>query len=247
MNDLRVLGLNGFGLTVPDLEKAEHFYRAFGLEVGKRGDGLGIRSPGRSHDEGLLIPGSGRRLHHLSFYIDPIQTDAFSDKLTAMGLAVSDKAPDNAHRKGLWFQDRWGTWINLSPEIPRSIAAESPPQPADPVNADRIDVALWQQVRPGRPPRRIGHLLMFTQDWEATERFYCEALGMRTTDRAVGKVAFMAAGTGIIDHHCFGLINSTHRGLQHASFNVANIDDIGLGAVRMRAAGYTEGDRKSVV
>jgi catechol-2,3-dioxygenase len=65
-------------------------------------------------------------------------------------------------------------------------------------------------------------------------------LGLRTTDRATGKVAFMAAGDGAIDHHCFGLIPSTHRGLQHASFKVGGIDDIGFGLWRMRQAGYKE-------
>ena len=50
----------------------------------------------------------------------------------------------------------------------------------------------------------------------------------------------MAAGSGVIDHHCFGLVPSTHRGFQHASFKVDSIDDIGFGAWRMNKAGYKE-------
>ena len=72
------------------------------------------------------------------------------------------------------------------------------------------------------------------------ERFLCDVLGLRVADRAVGKVSFLAAGEGVIDHHCFGLVHSTHRGFQHASFQVGGIDDIGLGAWRMREAGYRD-------
>ena len=50
----------------------------------------------------------------------------------------------------------------------------------------------------------------------------------------------MAAGDGIVDHHCFGLIPSSHRGFQHASFNVRDIDAIGFGVKKMREAGYRE-------
>jgi len=75
----------------------------------------------------------------------------------------------------------------------------------------------------------------------ASEQFYGKALGLRTSDRAAGKVAFMAAGEGVRDHHCFGLIKSTHRGFQHGSFHVNSIDDIGFGALQMHQAGYREG------
>jgi catechol-2,3-dioxygenase len=89
-------------------------------------------------------------------------------------------------------------------------------------------------------PARIGHLLMFTPDYPKAEAFFEQVLGLRTSDRAAGKVSFMAAGDGVIDHHCFGLIPSTHRGFQHASFQVPGIDDIGFGVWRMRNAGYKE-------
>lgn len=237
----KVLGLNGFGLVVPDLNQAESFYGAFGLETEKVTGALRVRSPGRSNDEGIFVPGREKRLHHVSFYTDPTQMDPFRESLKRAGLDVHEEPPAGWRREGLWFQDPWGTWINISPEIPVSTRLESKPDENKAALNDRVDVALWQNLRPGRSPRRIGHVLMFTQDWEKAERFYRETLGMRTTDRAAGKMAFMAAGEGVVDHHCFGLVNGTHRGFQHASFQVANIDEIGLGVWRMRAAGYKEG------
>jgi len=164
----------------------------------------------------------------------------FADHLRAQGLQVSDKSPSGWRREGLWFQDPWGTWINICPHVPTSTRPTSESAEYKSRFGDRVDIALWQEVRPAKPPLKLGHLLMFTQDWQQAEQFYCRALGMRPTDRAAGKVTFLAAGKGVTDHHCFGLINSTHRGFQHASFQVSSIDQIGLGALRMQEAGYTE-------
>lgn len=237
----KVSGLSGFGLEVPDIVEAERFYGAFGLEVRGREGALRLGSPGRDHDECVLVKGPHKKLHHVSFFIDPAQEGAFADKLEAAGMEVLDTAPGAFARPGLWFQDPWGTWIHLAPKKPavRDIG------PAPPSNLDgrgeRIDMHLWLEMDRSRPPLRIGHMLMFTQEWEKAESFFVDVLGMRTSDKAAGKVTFLSAGDGIIDHHCFGLINSTHRGLQHTSFQVPNFDDIGFGAWRMNEAGYKEG------
>jgi catechol-2,3-dioxygenase len=244
MHEPKVIGLAGVGLQVPDLAVAESFYGAFGLTAEKQGSALGLRSPGRSADEIVVLPGAKqKRMHHLSFIIRSGDEDAFDQKLRKAGLQTRS-TPDGAPRAGLWFQDPWGTWINLNPgaspyqeqsEEKAGVEAE-----AEKRAVERLDVARWRELNRDPRPARIGHLLMFTPDWEKSEAFFCSTLGLRTTDRASGKVAFMAAGDGVIDHHCFGLIPSTHRGLQHASFKVGGIDDIGFGLWRMRKAGYKE-------
>jgi hypothetical protein len=115
MNEPKVIGLAGVGLQVPDLAVAESFYGAFGLTAEKRGSALGLRSPGRSADEIVVLPGAKeKRMHHISFIIRPDDEDAFDQKLRKAGLQTRS-APDGAPRAGLWFQDPWGTWINLNP------------------------------------------------------------------------------------------------------------------------------------
>ena len=232
MNDPKVIGLNGIGLEVPEADTAQKFYGTFGLEARPRGSAIGFGSAGQPNDELLVIPGAGKkRMHHLSFTIRPDDAAAFEEKLKKHGLKTAS-AP--APRPGLWFQDPWGTWINLSPgKSPYSTEKASSTE-------DRLDVHHWRSLNRDPKPKRLGHMLMFTPDYEKSEAFFTEVLGLRTTDRAKGKVSFMAAGNGVIDHHCFGLIPSTHRGFQHASFKVNGIDDIGFGAWRMRAAGYKE-------
>lgn len=241
MNSPKVTGLNGFGLEVPDVEVAEKFYTTFGLAAERRGEALHLRSPGRSNDEAIIVRGPAKRMHHLSFVIERGSESAFADKLHSSGLTVSESAPAGGMRGGLWFQDPWGTWINLSPREIESIEPTVLPTYNLGGRGERIDVNLWETVRTQqRPPLRIGHMLVFTPELEKAEAFYADVLGMRAADRATGKVTFMAAGEGVVDHHCFGFVASTHRGFQHASFQVASLDDIGFGVSRMAKAGYRE-------
>ena len=241
MNIPKVLGLSGFGLEVPDLEVARRFYVAFGLQVEQTAGKLVLRSPGRSNDEIVVVQGAKKRMHHLSFFIAPGTEAAFGEKLAKAGIDVRVSPAMAELRPGLWFQDPWGTWINLHPKHPDPLPAISLPEYNIGGRGARIDVDLWQELPRDRPPMRIGHMLVFTPDWERAEKFFVDVLGLWTTDRVAGKVAFMAAGEGVIDHHCFGLINGTHRGFQHASFQVASMDDIGFGAWRMVNAGYKQG------
>lgn len=233
MSDPRVIGLAGYGLEVPDLDVADRFYTAFGLEGGRRGDMSAFRSPGRPQDEVVLVKGAQKRMHHVSFLIKPKDLAAFGDKLKQAGMDVKESLA-NGHRAGLWFQDPWGTWVNLTP-------GEAPP-PAPPAkSAERLDQHFWATLERDPKPKRIGHMLVYSGEWEKTEKFYADVLGLRTSDKAAGKVAFMCAGEGVIDHHCFGVVNGTHPGYQHASFQMTSIDDIGFGAWRMNKAGFKEG------
>lgn len=242
MTDPKVTGLCGFGLEVPELAEAQRFYETFGLAAQRSEETLLLACPGRRDPEIVITESRQKRMNHISFFIAPEHESAFADKLRRAGLAVTDAPPPGGGRAGLWFQDPWGTWINLNPAHP----APTPQIALPPANlggrGDRVDVNLWQELdkNRNRPPLRIGHMLIFTQDWERAEGFFANVLGLRTTDRGKGKVAFMAAGDGITDHHCFGLINSSHRGFQHASFQVVALDDLGYGAWRLRAAGYKE-------
>lgn len=229
----KVIGLAGCGLEVPDLDVAEKFYGAFGLVAERRADMIGFRCDGRPRDEIVVVKGAQKRMHHVSFLIKPEDESAFGDRLKAAGLQPQG-APAGGHRPGLWFRDPWGTWVNLTP-------GEKPP-PAPPArSSERLDEHYWSTLDRNPRPKRIGHMLVFSPQWEKAEQFYSESLGLRTADKAVGKVAFMCAGEGVIDHHCFGFVNSTHVGYQHASFQMSSIDDIGFANWKMVKAGYNEG------
>jgi catechol-2,3-dioxygenase len=238
MKSFKAQGLAGFGLQVPDLEAATRFYSTFGLECTATAPVAQLRSGGRHHTEVWLRSGPYKRLDFLSFIIAPGSEAALRAHLDAHGVREYDK-PHPGLPDGIWFKDPWGTWINMTPQLLQAVAPVTLPASNLGARTQRVDVALWQELQTG-VPLKLGHVLIFTADWEAAETFYSEVVGLRTTDRTAGKVAFMAAGQGEIDHHCFGLVRSDHRGIQHASFQVATFDDIGLNAGRMHDAGYRE-------
>jgi catechol-2,3-dioxygenase len=80
--------------------------------------------------------------------------------------------------------------------------------------------------------------LFFSADVFGMERFYGETLGLRVSDRITGRVSFLNCGTG--DHHVFGFLPSSHRGLHHLSFEVSGIDEMAMGAQVMAAGGHRE-------
>jgi catechol-2,3-dioxygenase len=237
---LRVHHLAGYGLEVPDLEVAQQFFEAFGLNARRRDESLHLSTDrGTAADAPAEIVvtkgGKQKRLHHVSFAANPSDIVRFEEHLHGIGVRTVTP-PFGQIREGLWFQDPWGTWINI---VPATTASEELTEPV--TVHPRVDRHLWEELRKPVRPNKLGHMLMFTQDWEKSEQFLVKALGLRVADRAAGKVSFMSAGKGIRDHHCFGLINSTHRGFQHGSFHVDSIDQVGLGGVQLYKAGHKEG------
>lgn len=238
MSVARVHSLAGYGFEVPDVEVARSFYTAFGLQPKAHAGALALGCADVAAPSVLVLqgaPGSTKRLHHLSFFVQASDLPRFEERLKAMGTPAS--TPPFAHlRAGLWFQDPWGTWFNLTPRTEADEVVIAPFV----VDHKRVDRHLWSELPKQAEPKKLGHLLLFTQDFAKAEAYLSEALGLRTTDRAVGKVTFMAGGEGVRDHHCFGLINSTHRGFQHASFYVDSFDQIGFGGWQMREAGFKD-------
>jgi catechol-2,3-dioxygenase len=242
MHTLRIQHLAGYGLEVPDLQVGEDFYTAYGLRSQRQGDTVQLHSQQSGPAAIVLMPGAQKRLHHLSFAVQAQDLERFAEHLKALGTPTTTPAFAQV-REGLWFQDPWGTWINLvavpsKAAVPAS-TTESPPKGV--TGLPRTDRHLWRELPRQIRPNRLGHMLMYTPDWEKAEAYYCQALGFRVSDRAAGKVAFLSGGEGVRDHHCFGLINGTHRGFQHGSFHVDTIDDIGFGALQMHQAGFKEG------
>jgi len=89
-------------------------------------------------------------------------------------------------------------------------------------------------------PRRLGHTLRFTSDIDRQIDFYTRVLGLRLSDRSRNVVGFLHCEGGS-DHHILAFLASDRPGYHHASFEVANIDEIGLGASRLLDKGYGYG------
>lgn len=233
---MRVDGLLHYGLQVPELGQGKDFYSDFGLAVVEQANHLVVRCDGRDQDQALLLEGPDKRLHHVAFAVPAGSLPEFQRHLEGLGIALED-APAGGPDGGLWFRDSEGNAVNVREQEP------APPRLAVPVNSNfagdyrRDNVAYWTEVAPATRPRRLGHMLIFTSDLSRSQDFYERALGLRLSDRITGVAVFMNSGPG--DHHVFGFVQSTHPGLHHSSWEVANIDELAIGAQVMADKGHT--------
>jgi catechol-2,3-dioxygenase len=234
---MRVTGLLYVGLEVPSLDVGEQFYRQFGLDPVERADLVAFRCAGRDQDQVVLGEGAEKRLAYIAFSVTPGSLAAFTRHLEERGVPVAD-APAAAPEGGIWFRDPEGTWVNLRDEQPAAPRAFDAMAYNIGNSYDRIDKAQWLEVRDtSARPRRLGHTLFFSSDVFGMEQFYVQTLGLRVSDRIAGRASFLNCGPG--DHHVFGFLPSTHRGLHHLSFEVSGIDEMAMGAQVMAGGGHS--------
>jgi catechol 2,3-dioxygenase-like lactoylglutathione lyase family enzyme len=233
-----ISGLHHYALEVPDLEVADGFLQDFGLETGEKDGSLVAKCPGREQEQVRMVQAPAKRLHHVTFTLQPGSMDTIREALERAGTPVIEP-PAGATEDGLWISDPDGTAVQLLDEAP------APARPVAEVlvnmgaSRQRIGVAQWTQATEDVLPRRLGHSLLFTAQPERMTEFYTGVLGLRISDTIHGLVTFLNAGAG--DHHVFGFIASSHRGFHHASFEVPSVDAIAIGADRMRAKGREAG------
>jgi catechol 2,3-dioxygenase-like lactoylglutathione lyase family enzyme len=79
-------------------------------------------------------------------------------------------------------------------------------------------------------PRRLGHVVIGTPDFEASQRFFEQGIGFKVSDQVVGLAAFMRCST---DHHNLLIQPSPVAFLHHTSWQVGDVDEVGRGASRM--------------
>jgi len=234
---LGVHSLDQFVLAVPDASVAQDFYGLFGLDVTSKGNMLEIRTFGHDHRWGSIVEGKTKALHHLSFGCYAEDLPRLKARIEGNGVKLIDPPP-GFESNGIWFRNHENVLIEVKVAPKSSPDGKSQSQwtssPAGVAGAAiRRD---WPPVR----PRRLSHVLTFTRDVDASVRFYERNLGLRLSDRSADLVAFMHGIHGS-DHHLLALVKSSAPGFHHCSWDVAGINEIGLGAMRMHDKGWTKG------
>lgn len=232
-----VRALLHYALEVPDQQVGETFYRKFGLAgVPSRGEAVRLRPAPLRREAVMLYPGPRKRLHHLAFGAPGDDFEQVRESLGRAGVRETDPPP-GAPDGGIWVRDPDGNLVNIRPE-----AAEAPP--ADPPLAINSPGHVARVAARGfHPdldvaPRRLGHVLLFTPDVGRQLDFYTRVLGLRLSDRSRSIIVFLRCTT---DHHNLAFLTSRAPGFHHGSFEVGSVDEIGLGAQRMKDAGFEQG------
>jgi catechol 2,3-dioxygenase-like lactoylglutathione lyase family enzyme len=234
---LGVHSLDQFVLTVPDVAAAEDFYGNFGLNVVRDGNTLAIKTFDHDHRWGSVVEGKSKALHHLSFGCYADDLTRLKARIEGNGAKLSDP-PAGFASNGFWFRNHEGMLIEIkvAPKVSPDRKSESQWLPAPAGTAGATTRVRSPAVR----PRRLSHVLTFTRDIDASIAFYERNLGLRLSDRAGDLVAFMHGIHGS-DHHLLALVKSSGPGFHHCSWDVASVNDIGLGAMRMADKGYSKG------
>jgi catechol 2,3-dioxygenase-like lactoylglutathione lyase family enzyme len=234
---LGIHSLDHFAMGVPDLSEARSFYEAFGLEVREEGTSLGLYTYGHPHRWATLTEAPQKRLQYLSFGAFGDDMSRFRERLTHLNIDTLN-TPPGVESDGLWFHDRSGTLLEIQ-TAKKSSPDHDTRVPAQVALAGCRGVSgrgEGQRTRPGR----LAHLLIFSRDVLKEVRFYSDVLGLRLSDRAGDGIAFLHGVHGS-DHHLLAFGKADRAGLHHCSWDVATLDEVGVGAMQMQAKGYKAG------
>lgn len=233
-----VHSLDHFVFSAPDLDAAARFYDDFGLEVRRGDDRLHLHTTGHSHRWGNVLRAAGaKRLQYLAFGAYPEDVDALKQRLAQQGIAVAEPHPQ-AETSGLWFRDPEGVLVHVlvAPKVSPETKVAAVPMAA----ARGAAAAPARSKAPKVRPRRLSHVLLFTSNVPRSWRFYSDTLGLKLADHSGDGIAFMY-GAHASDHHMLAFAKSDGPGLHHSSWDVATVDDVGLGMEQMVARGHTQG------
>lgn len=243
---MAVTNLQHFALAVPDPAVGREFYETAGLEAVERGDQVAMRCVGRDQDQIVLVEGPRRQLHHISFGTTEEGLERVQRAAAALGVTRRD-APNETALPGLWLEDPDGILVNVrvaepAPSYggPQALGDQDHWHINTPGHYDRHGARGALERQAEILPRRLGHVLQFSADAKAKANFYTGVLGMQLADHVGDALAWFYCEGGS-DHHVVAFGQSDGPGFHHASFEMANIDHIGVGAQRLLDKGYQNG------
>jgi catechol 2,3-dioxygenase-like lactoylglutathione lyase family enzyme len=215
--------LTSITMGVPNVEETTEYYSDFGLA--------------REDDGWLTTRDGGRQLRIVA---------ARTRRLVDLHVGVDDQDDlDRAVRRLA------GLGIDATPQpgsltaIDQATGTRAFLEIADRFVQDRADPSVFngpgRTERQGRRapgvlrtgairPRKLGHAVLGSPDWEATRRFFVDGLGFKVTDHIKGAGTFMRCST---DHHNVLVLGAPLAFLHHTSWEVDDVDEVGRGAQRM--------------
>lgn len=222
-NRIRYKRLGYLALNVSDPVRSRRFYEDIvGLQFAEQsanGD-IYLRCSDFHHD--LILTASQRPgLRRIGWQMESADAlSALRESLAATGVATVDVTPGEASELGTdgGFRAIDPTTGAVHEFYSRMAFADSPFE------------ATHTQIE------CLGHIVLATADLAASEQFYRDVMNFRESDRIDDAVVHMRCFPNPL-HHAFGLGAGSAPALNHLTFNVNHIDDIGRAGHRMAAAG----------
>ncbi len=214
-------GLDSITLGVPDVAATAAFYEDFGLT---RGDGYRFATVDGG-DQLHLTEAPTRRLVNATFAVDDtddlLRARAALERLDVAATVTGEQLVTTEP----------GTGVEVALRVrPRIVATPAPaalvngPGRFDRINARASGVTATGRVR----PRRLGHFVLGSTDYETSTRFFAQGLGFRVSDVVRDSGSFLRCST---DHHNVLVQRAPVNFVHHTSWQVEDVDTIGRGAM----------------
>jgi len=234
---LGVHSLDHVQFSVPEPGQASQFFTAFGLAVSESPAGLEVRAHGDDHVWLRIGQSDSKRLDRVVFGAFAEDLNGIAARLAGMNVAFV-RSHTEAGAERLCFADPNGMAIEV--RVADKVMPDAKTLPVTRSCPAGERGAVMRGETPPVHPARMAHALFFTPDIETSVAFCQEALGLRISDFP-GPVAFMHGAHGS-DHHLIAFAQSEAGiGYHHSAWDVSSLDEVGLGAGQMAAAGFDKG------
>jgi catechol 2,3-dioxygenase-like lactoylglutathione lyase family enzyme len=210
-------------IGVPNVTETARYYSDFGLT--DDGDGwFTTRDAGRQL---RIVPAPTRRLVEVRIGVDD------PDDLAAAAARLQRLGNPAQTGPGVLTAYDQPTGVRAVLEIvPRLVqAAVAATAYNGPGRAERTESRAPGILRTAPvQPRKLGHAVVGTTDFDATTAFFRDGLGLKASDYIKDHGAFLRCST---DHHNILILAAPVAFLHHTSWQVDDVDEVGRGAFAM--------------
>jgi len=214
--------LTSFTLGVPNPAETAAYYREFGL-TGEDDGWLATRDGGRQL---RLVAAPARRLLELRIGVDDADDLArAASRLRGLGVdAAMD--PGNGTLTARDQTTHVRAVLHITPRLKQPLAEPTPYN--GPGRTERSGTRAPGILRTGQvTPRKLGHVVIGTTDFDATTAFFRDGLGFKASDYVKDLGAFLRCSA---DHHNVLVLRAPVVFPHHSSWQVDDVDEIGRGA-----------------
>jgi catechol 2,3-dioxygenase-like lactoylglutathione lyase family enzyme len=247
MTGIKVTDMAYSRLKAPDLDVMEEFLTRFGMVRAERTPtALYMRGTDPANHIHVTEKGDTK---YVGFAYYAKSEDDLARIAKAPGASGIEHRDEPGGGKRVRLTEPNGYQI----EIVHGIAE----RPAIPVKRQALNTGPEPLARPGelmRLPKgpshvkRVAHGVMMTPKFEDTVAWFRSTLGFICSDdvyagdkaNLIGSFNRLDRGDDFVDHHVFFCLRNEKTGLNHLSFEVADIDDVAMGHNYLKAFGQYE-------
>jgi catechol 2,3-dioxygenase-like lactoylglutathione lyase family enzyme len=222
--------LTSLTIGVPNLAETADYYRDFGLIPVDPGPGEPEHrfATVDGGEQLTLVHSAVRRLVTIGIGAD--DHDDLARISSSLGRLEIPAKMDGDELRTAEPATGIGVTVSVSPRPGQNFVPELYNYPGE-IQRPNVRAPSLRRTGPVRP-RRLGHVVFGSTDYETSKRFFLDGLGFRLSDEVAQIGAFMRCSP---DHHNVLVQRAPVAFLHHTSWEVEDVDEVGRGAQDMLA------------